>query len=72
MIPTPPTANVLNPLLWLGCHVNGDLASTGSGVIINVVVLPNTWLSPCTSLRNTDQILAFGPMVNGYRLNGKW
>ena len=36
MIPTPPTANVLNPLLWLGCHVNGDLVSTGSGVIINV------------------------------------
>ena len=36
MIPTPPTANVLNPLLWLGCHVNGNLASTGSGVIINV------------------------------------
>ena len=33
---TPPTANVLNPLLWLGCHVNGDLVSTGSGVIINV------------------------------------
>ena len=36
MIPTPPTANVLNPLLWLGCHANGDLVSTGSGVIINV------------------------------------
>ena len=36
MIPTPPTANVLNPLLWLGCQVNGDLASTGSGVVINV------------------------------------
>ena len=36
MIPTPPTANVLNPLLWLGCHVNGNLASTGSGVIIIV------------------------------------
>ena len=35
MIPTPPTANVLNPLLWLGCHVNGELVSTGSGVIIN-------------------------------------
>ena len=36
MIPTPPTANVLNPLLWLGCHVNGDLVSAGSGVIVNV------------------------------------
>ena len=36
MILTPPTANVLNPLLWLGCHVNGNLASSGSGVIINV------------------------------------
>ncbi len=36
MIPTPPTANVLNPLLWLGCHVNGALVSTGSGVIVNV------------------------------------
>ena len=35
MIPTPPTANVLNPLLWLGCHVNGGLVSTGSGVVIN-------------------------------------
>ena len=36
MIPTPPTANVLNPLLWLGCHVKGELVSAGSGVIINV------------------------------------
>ena len=36
MLPTPPTANVLNPLLWLGCHVDDDLASTGSGVIISV------------------------------------
>ena len=36
MIPTPPTANVLNSLLWPGCHVDGNLASTGSGVIINV------------------------------------
>ena len=36
MIPTPPTSNVLNRLLWLGCHVNGNLASTGSGVIIIV------------------------------------
>lgn len=36
MIPTPPTANVLNPLLWLGCHMNGDLVSTGSGVVIDV------------------------------------
>jgi len=36
MIQTPPTANVLNRLLWLGCHVNGALASTGSGVIIHV------------------------------------
>ena len=36
MIPSAPTANVLNPLLWLGCHVNGKVASTGSGVIINV------------------------------------
>ena len=36
MIFTPPTANVLNPLLWLGCHVNGELVSTGSGVVINV------------------------------------
>ena len=36
MILSPPTANVLNPLLWLGCHVNGNLVSTGSGVIINI------------------------------------
>ena len=36
MIPTPPTSNVLNRLLWLGCHVNGNLVSTGSGVIIIV------------------------------------
>lgn len=36
MIPTPPTANVLNPLLWLGCHVDGNLVSTGSGVMIHV------------------------------------
>ena len=36
MIPSAPTANVLNPLLWLGCYVNGKVASTGSGVIINV------------------------------------
>ena len=35
MISTPPTANVLNPLLWLGCHVDDDLVSTGSGVVIN-------------------------------------
>ena len=35
MIPTPPTANVLNPLLWLGCHVDDELVSTGSGVVIN-------------------------------------
>ena len=27
MVPTPPTANVLNPLLWLGCHVNDNLVS---------------------------------------------
>ena len=36
MISRPPTANVLNPVLWLGCHKSGHLASTGSGVVINI------------------------------------
>ena len=33
---SPPTVNVLNPVLWLGYHVKGDLAPSGSGVVINV------------------------------------
>ena len=35
MIRTPLTANVLNPVLWLGRQVRGRLVSTGSGVVIN-------------------------------------
>ena len=36
MIARHPTADVLNPLLWLGCHESGNLTSMGSGVAINV------------------------------------
>ena len=35
MIRTPLTANVLNPVLWLGRQVRGRLVSAGSGVVIN-------------------------------------
>ena len=35
MILTPLTANVLNPVLWLGRQVRGRLVSAGSGVVIN-------------------------------------
>ena len=36
MIARHPTADVLNPLLWLGCHESGKLTSMGSGVAVNV------------------------------------
>ena len=36
MIAKHPTADVLNPILWLGCHKSGKLTSMGSGVAINV------------------------------------
>ena len=36
MIARHPTADVLNPLLWLGCHESGKLTSMGSGIAINV------------------------------------
>lgn len=36
MIARHPTADVLNPLLWLGCHGSGKLTSMGSGVATTV------------------------------------
>ena len=36
MIARHPTADVLNPLLWLGCHESGNLTSMGSGVAVSV------------------------------------
>ncbi len=36
MIGRHPTADVLNPLLWLGCYESGQLTSMGSGVAVNV------------------------------------
>ena len=64
MIPTPPTSNVLNRLLWLGCHVNGDLVSTGSGVII--IVDGAEYLA--TALHVIDKS-GLNPRV---RSNGSW
>ena len=36
MIARHPTADVLNPILWLGCHESGKLTSMGSGVAVNI------------------------------------
>ena len=64
MIARYPTADVLNPILWLGCHRSGGLTSMGSGVVVNI---------------NGDQYLAtalhviencgLNPQV---RYNGQW
>ena len=64
MIPTPPTGNLLNPLLWLSCHVNGDLVSTGSGVVINT-----DGVEHLATVLHVIEDCGLNPRVRSY---GKW
>ena len=64
MIARHPTADVLNPLLWLGCHESGKLTSMGSGVATNV----NGGQYLVTALHVIDGC-ELNPRV---RFNGQW
>ena len=59
-----PTANVLNPILWLGCHQKGTVIPAGSGVVIRLdgaeyLVTALHVVEPC----------GMNPLV---RFNNKW
>lgn len=64
MLPRPPEANVLNPLLWLGQRVLGTYFPAGSGVVANLG--NNQYL---VTAFHVAKDCDFRPLV---RFNGQW
>ena len=64
MIARHPTAEILNPLLWLGCNESNTAVPMGSGVVVNIN--DNQYL--VTALHVIENC-NLSPLI---RFNGRW